>query len=224
MDRQQPVLAGDGTAMVRVALAAGSTTDRSVGDLATVRALMSWGRGRVNLSAVEVLQQPHTPVGPRDAARMAWQLRRAAELCDRERASGLGLSRREASGLVWGFACPDEPLLLLTEDPAWVAASRSGLLLQLDGRAGRTVLVQGWRVGEPNVTACTDRGVLELRRDAAARLLTRLAPGMDRVAVAPVPLRSVFCGLFVGLVDLAAAASTSGSALLIRHGPARPGY
>jgi hypothetical protein len=200
----------------------GLRTERVIGDLATVRNLLAWGRQRVNLSAAGVLQLPHARVSPQDAARMAWQLRRAGEVCDRLHARGLGLSAGPGSGLVRGFACSDGAVMVLVVGGDWVAASPAGLLLHTQGPPEETTLVHAWRVADGEVSATTEAGEIQLSRSRAGRLLTQVAPGMDEALIRSVPLRTVFSGLFIRLVDIASIASTSRSPRFVRHRSPHP--
>jgi hypothetical protein len=185
-----------------------------VGEVAVVRGLLSWGRQRMNLSAVEALQLPQTVIGPTQAATMARQLQRASEACDGTHAGAIGLSAHGASGLVRGFPCPDGPILLLAIDGAALWASTGGLLLDLPDRQ---LQVLGWRVTADHVCASTPVGETDLTGTSGEHLLTRLAPGLDEIDVRGVSLRSTFTGLFVGAVERAREAATTGVPMLSWH-------
>lgn len=60
----------------------GFVTEAVVGDVVTARGLMSWARGRIDLSELGILQLPHARISSRHARRLAWQLQCAAEACD----------------------------------------------------------------------------------------------------------------------------------------------
>jgi len=195
----------------------GFVTESVIGDVATVRALRSWGRGRVELSELGILQLPHARVSPRHARKMAWQLHIAAEKCAGDH-NGLGVSASEHSGLARGFLCQVGPVILLTDKNAWVAASSAGLLVHADEEPDTTFLVHGWSVSNGNVTATTDDGEVDLWNSRAAKLLTRVAPGLSTAVVRQVPLTTVFAGMFVTLADMALMAALENTALRIDRG------
>jgi hypothetical protein len=228
-----PALAGDGNAMVYLALTPDDKAPRGqrappqpgrgpglgvgaapVGEVAVVRALLWWGRQRVNLSAVEALQLPKAVIGPQQAATIAWQLQRASEVCDGTPTGGVGLFPRGAAGLVRGFPCPDGPVLLWAVDVAALWATNGGLLLDL---RDRQIVVLGWRVGAVQLYVRTPLGEVDLTGTIATELLSWLAPGLDEVAVRDISLRSAFAGLFVGAVDRSRAAAMAGLSMLSWH-------
>lgn len=186
-----------------------------VGDLAGVRALLSWGGSKVNLAAVGVLGLPQAVIAPQQAMTLARQLRRADELCDRMPAGALCLSARAAPGPVRAFACPDGPVLLLVAGGAGIWASEDGLVLRNRDLPGGSVTVRGWQVGAGSVRVSTPGGTLELGGTCAARLLTRLAPGVDEPVVHPAPLRAAFTGLLGHATDTAQRAAASDAAMLV---------
>jgi len=210
-------------------------TEAVVGDVAAVRGLRTWARGRINLSELGALQLPHARISPRHARKLAWQLQVAADECradhprDAETAAGgLGIAATgEAghNGLIRGFVARDELTLLLTDGQSWVASRSDGLVLsdpELIGKPGFTatdamVLVHGWRVEQDRtVTVLGHEGAeLNVGSGSAARLLKALAPGVDAVVVRPAPLTTVFAGLFVTLADLALLAAAGNRPLLV---------
>ncbi len=195
----------------------GFLTDRAVADLATVRNLMEWGHGHAELSEVGALLLDAALISSEKAARMAWQLRRAAEYADRTHAMGIGVFAEGHSGMLRGFACATLPRLLSVAGRDWIAATCDSLLLHLHDREPATVPVLGWSVFEHRLTIETDSGRVEVGDSGAARLPTRLAPTTAAAVVRPVPVTTVFSGLFVRLADVAAAAATSRSPLRVRH-------
>lgn len=231
----RPILAPDATTMISVSLGRADkptapsssalpiASETIVSDLATVRNLHAWSRQRVNLSEIGVLQLPEARVTPQGSARIAWQLRRASEICYRQRASGLGLAARASSDLIRGFACSDGAVTLLVNHTGSVAASPIGLLLHIHGPPDTTLLVDGWRITNDGVVASTRDGELELPADRGGSLLAELAPSLHEAIVRPVALRTVFSGLFIGLVDLATLASESGRPMQIKHRTSYPG-
>ena len=190
-------------------------TERVVGDLATVRGLLGWSRGKVDLSEIGVLQLPSAQVSAQHAARMAWQLRRAADACDAMGATGIGLSARPDSVPARGFAVEDRPAMLLADGAAWIAVGAGGLLVHPADPALPTMTVTGWRASDGGVTAGTADGEVDLGDARVSRLLKRIVPGMQQVVVRAVPLRRLFSGLFVHLADIASMASTARSPLRI---------
>jgi len=193
----------------------GFVTEAVIGDVATVRGLRGWGRGRINLSELGILQLPHSRVSPRHARKMAWQLHLAAEECAKVQAFGIGVSATDHSGLCRGFVCQEGPLMLLAEGGAWVAGSTAGLVVHVDEDLGTTLLVHGWRVHEGSVTAFTDQGEVDLWKSRAGKLLTRVAPGLPEAVVRQVPLTTVFAGMFVTLADMALLAALGNTQLLL---------
>lgn len=228
-----PALAGDGGAMVYLALAPDNIAHRvhrlptqplgirglpaaivAVGEVAVVRGLLSWGRQRTNLSAVEALQLPMAIIGPRQAATMARQLQRASEACDGTPSGAVGLSARGTSGVIRGFPCPDGPVLLLTNGDAGLWAGSGRLLLELPDRQ---IQVLGWRVAADHLRASTPAGEIDLTGTNAEHLLTRLAPGLDEIVVRDISLRSTFTALFIGAVQRAREAATIDVAMVSWH-------
>jgi hypothetical protein len=193
----------------------GFVTEAVVGDVATVRGLRGWARGRVNLSELGILQLPHARISPRHARKLAWQLRVAAEECGKERGIGIGVSATDQSGLARGFVAQEGPLMLLADGGAWIAASEAGLVVHADELPDTTLLVQGWTVREGNVIAHTDSGDVDLWTSRAGKLLVRVAPGLSDAVVRQVPLTTVFAGLFVTLADMALLASLGNTQLLV---------
>jgi hypothetical protein len=201
----------------------GFVSEAVVGDVATVRALRSWGRGRVELSELGILQLPHARVSSRHARKMAWQLHSAAEECAKANQLGLGVSSSEHAGLARGFVCQEGPLMLLTEGNAWVAATPAGLLVHTDENPDTTLLVHGWSALDGHVSVITDDGEVDLHKSRAGKLLTRVAPGLESAVVRQVPLTTIFAGLFVTLADMALMAALGNTALRIdRTNPLAP--
>jgi hypothetical protein len=197
----------------------GFVTEAVIGDVATARSLMHWGRGRIDLSELGILQLPHARISARHARRLAWQLRAAAEECSTLHAFGLGIAASPQSGLARGFLCAEGPLMLLAEGGAWVAASAAGLVVHADEQ-DMTLLVHGWKVADGNVTAYTDEGEVDLWTSRAGMLLVRVAPGLREAVVQQVPLTKVFAGFFVTLADMALLAALGNTHLLVdRAGP-----
>jgi hypothetical protein len=193
----------------------GFVTEAVVGDVSTVRCLRGWGRGRVNLSELGVLQLPHARISPRHARKLAWQLHVAAEECAKDQAYGVGVSAADRSGLVRGFVSQQGPLMLLAEGAAWIAASPNGLVVHTDAAPDQTLLVRGWLVRDGKVTALTDDGEIELGTSVAGKLLIKVAPGLSDAVVRQVPLTTVFAGMFVTLADMALLAALGNTQLLV---------
>jgi hypothetical protein len=186
----------------------------AVGEVAVVRGLLSWGRERTNLSALEALQLPMAIIGPRQAATLARQLQRASEACEATPSGGVGLSARGTSGIVRGFPCPDGPVLLLASGDAGVWAGSGRLFLDLPDRQ---IQVLGWRVAADHLRASTPSGEVDLTGTHAEHLLSRLAPALDETVVRDISLRSTFTPLFTGAVGHAREAATIGVAMLSWH-------
>jgi hypothetical protein len=233
----EPLLAGEAAAPVYAALAradelplvlaepmrharapvgarAGAGT---LGNVASVRAVLSWGRSRTNVSAIESLQLPQAVLTARQAATLARQLRRVWELCGRVPAGGVGLSVPGAPGLARAFACPDGPVLLMAAPSARLWVRSGGVLLEdLDG-PGRRIDVAGWRVGAAHLVVSTRAGDLDLTGSAVGRLLTSLVPAADEIVVHDVPLRAVFADLLSPAVEIARDAAASGQTMVVWH-------
>src|ERR1700716_3101337 len=101
---------------------AGFVTEAVIGDVATARGLMTWARGRIDLSELGILQLPPARISARHARKLAWQLHMAAEEADKLHAFGIGVSASHNGGLARGFVANEGPLMLLAEGGAWVAA------------------------------------------------------------------------------------------------------
>ena len=118
--------------------------------------------------------------------------------------------------------------MLLVVGGDWVAASPAGLLLHTQGPPEETMLVHAWRVADGEVSATTEAGEIQLSRSRAGRLLAAnsmldlSASHMDEALIHSVPLRTVFSGLFIRLVDIASLASTSRSPMFVRHRSPHP--
>lgn len=195
----------------------------AVGEVATIRALLSWGRTRTNLSAAEALLLPAAVLSARQAATLARQLRRAGELCDRGDAGGVGLCARGASGFVRVFASPDQPVLLMAAGDERLWADGGALVIEGARMPGNRTGVSGWRVSDGRWHVSTPSGELDLTGTSVGALLTALLPGVDEVIVREAPLRAAFAALFATGVDVARSAAARDLAMAIWHEPDRWG-
>jgi len=234
MGWQDPVLAAGGAARVHVAAVrdvapvgrgssqpAGSnqagTAATAVGELATVRALLSWGRSRTNLSAAEVLQLPAALLSARQAAALARQLQRAGELCDQGDAGAVGVCARGAAGFVRVFACPEQPVLLMAAGGERLWADGGALVIEGANLPDGGIGVSGWHISAGRLRVSTPAGELDLTKTPAGGLLTALIPGVDEVVVREAPLRSAFAALFATGVDVARKAAARDLPLAVWH-------
>ncbi|HEY2041776.1 MAG TPA: hypothetical protein VGH11_03795 [Jatrophihabitans sp.] len=201
----------------------GFVTDAVICDVATARGLMNWARGRTDLSELGILRLPHARISVRHARKLAWQLHAAADLCGKVDATGIGICAREDAGLARGFVASEGPVMLLSDGGTWVAAGGAGLLLHTGGPEPMDLHVTGWSVTNGNVTAHTaDQGDVDLWTSPAAKMLTKVAPGLSTAVVRRVPLTTVYAGLFVTLADMALLASLGNTSLLIDRAGSLP--
>ena len=232
-----PLLAGEGSAPVYAALSRASDLPLvlaepmqharvpvrtragagTLGDVASVRSLLSWGRSRTNVSAIETLQMPHAVLTARQAATLARQFRRIWELCGRVPAGGVALSVPGAPGLARAFACADGPVLLMGATGARLWARSGGLLVEDLYAPDRGIDVLGWRVGPARLDVTTPQEDLDLTGSEAGRLLTSLVPAGDEIVVHDVPLRAVFADLISPAVEIARTAAARGLMMVVWH-------
>lgn len=195
--------------------------DRLVGDLATVHAFLDWADRVTDVTALHALNLGSARIEAKVAPTVAWQVLQAETICRARGCTGLGVSVPQRAGLVRGFVTGDEPLLLLADRDASVAAVASGIELS-DPSLPARLLVHGWLVGSDGVTAITDEGPVELGNSIGGRLLAQVAPGVAHASVGPAPLTAVFSGLFLALRESAQLAASDHVPLFIRTGP--PGH
>ncbi len=197
--------------------------ERVIGDRAGVRAFLGWADQVGDASLLHALNLDNTRIEPKVVPRMAWQATELAAACRRRAEQGLGISVPQRPGLVRGFVVGAEPLLVLADRGATVSATADGLTL-VDPTLGPAapLLVHGWSVDARGVTAVTDEGPRELGTARSGRLLALVAPGVAHASVAPVPLTSVFSGIFVGLREAAELAAADHAPLWIRTGAGGP--
>jgi hypothetical protein len=198
----------------------GYVADRVLGDVATVRAFLRWADTVRDVTTLHPMNLLNACIPVKSAARVAFEVHEV-EKAARERGElGLGITVPQRSGLVRGFVLEAEPLLVLADDHAAVYALPDGL--RLTSPDMQPLLVHGWLVEADGVSAISDEGPVPLGGAAAGRLLVQIAPGVANASVGPVPLRSVFSGLMLGLRESAELASIDRIPLWIRTGNVGP--
>jgi hypothetical protein len=191
-----------------------------LGDVALVTSFIRWADHVTDVTALHALNLPRARIDPRMATRVAWQAHEAETACRGRGELGLGISVPERKGLVRGFVLTEQPLLLLADRGASVAALSTGLELVDPSAPGARspLLVHGWVVEAEGVTAITEEGPVVLGDSRGGRLLASVAPGVTRASVAPALLTSVFSGLCLALREAGQLAASDRVPLWIRRG------
>jgi hypothetical protein len=193
----------------------GFVSESLLGDVATVRAFLSWAEHLTDISALKVLGLGHVRIDQKTAPRVAWQAHEAAAACRTRKELGIGVMSPKRTGVVRGFAVGVGPVLVLGAGSASVTATAAGFEVH-DG--GTELLAHGWVVEPDGVTVIGDDGQVGLGNSLGGRLLAQVAPGVSQASAAPVPLSSIFSGLLVHLPEMALLAARDHTSLVISTG------
>jgi hypothetical protein len=191
-----------------------------LGDVATVRAFVSWAATIGDVSTLHALNLPSSRIEWKTAPRAAYEAHQIAAVSRQRGDIGLGITVPQRIGIVRGFVLGDAPLLLLSDGSATVSAVRDGLEIVDPKAAGlpRSLLVHGWVLDADGLTAISDEGPVSMANSAGGRLLALVSPGVANASVGPAPLCSVFANLMAGLEDAANLAASDHTPLWIRTG------
>ena len=191
-------------------------TESLIGDMATVRAFLQWADHVTDISALKVIGLGHARIDQKVAPRVAWQAHEAAVACRARGELGLGVTSPARTGVVRGFVVSGGPVLVLADAHASVTATTPGFEVRDDG--AEPLCARGWVVESDGVTVITEHGQVALGNSLGGRLLAQVAPGVTQASAAPVPLTSIFSGLFVNLPEMALLAARDRTSLLISTG------